>query len=133
MSVARWLFTLLSRVRPLAARVRSGSSWLILCVSLLGCTRAGASALLPSLQLGVVARRLAHAESGATRGASERWDAVALVSVQFRSRTVAAELPVRAELSPETWIAPCDADDFICLQEAADAEQELQDAFGDLQ
>jgi hypothetical protein len=97
-----------------------------------GCTRASASALLPSISLGLLARRTAQwiATDGA---ASERWHALALVALQFRPRSAAADLPVRAELAPETWIAPCDADDFICLQEAADAEQELRDAFGPLQ
>src|SRR5689334_421541 len=63
-----------------------------------GCTRASASALLPSISLGLLARRTAQwiATDGA---ASERWHALALVSLQFRPRSVASELPVRAELA----------------------------------
>lgn len=131
MSVARVVHA--PEVRRLAAH----GQCCVLLVALLaglqaGCTRASASALLPSISLGLLARRTAQwiASDGA---ASERWHALALVSLQFRPRSVAADLPVRAELAPETWIAPCDADDFICLQEAADAEQELRDALGELQ
>jgi hypothetical protein len=96
------------------------------------CTRASAAALLPSISLGVLARRAVQLTSSEALGA-ERWHAVALVALQFRPRSVAAELPLRAELMPETWIAPCDTEDFICLEEAAEAEQELRDAFGELQ
>ena len=99
----------------------------------LGCTRASVAALLPSLSLAVAAQRSGRAEAGAEHGATQRWDAIALVSLQFRPRSIAMELPARGELAPETWIAPCDSDDFICLQEAADAEQELNQAFGELQ
>jgi hypothetical protein len=114
---------------------RAFGAWglLLVCTSVLGCTRASASAFLPSLQIGVVARRIGHLAAGAESSAVEHWDAIALVSVQFRPRSVAAELAVRGELAPETWIAPCDSDDVICLQEAADAEQELSDALGELQ
>lgn len=96
------------------------------------CTRASAAALLPTISLGVLARRAVQLTSA--RGLiDERWSAVALVALQFRPRSVAAELPLRAELMPETWVAPCDTDDFICLEEAAEAEQELRDALGELQ
>lgn len=121
--------------RHLATRGRRAGCALVLAL-LSGlhasCTRASASALLPSISLGLLARRSAR-WIASDSAASERWHALALVSLQFRPRSVAADLPVRAELAPETWIAPCDADDFICLQEAADAERELADAFGELQ
>lgn len=138
MSVARRSSSLVFNARPGAGRARLrrriwqlSAIGTLLCLS--GCARAALSSFLPSLSLGVVAHRLAHADSGTARGATERWDAVALVGLSFRPRPAAAQVPVRGELSPETWIAPCDDDDFICLQEAADAEQELRDAFGELQ
>ena len=97
------------------------------------CSRPGAAACLPVLELGVsVRRRAEHDEAAVLRG-SERWDSVALVGLRFRPVNPAATLPERGELLPETWIAPCDGDDTICLQEAADAEHEISAALGELQ
>jgi hypothetical protein len=119
-----------------APRLRARAARVLLLAFVAGllsaCTRASAAALLPTISLGVLARRAVQLTSSEAVVA-ERWHAVALVALQFRPRSVAAELPLRAELMPETWIAPCDAEDFVCLEEAAEAEQELRNAFGELQ
>jgi hypothetical protein len=133
MSVVVWLVRGAARFDRSWSYTARSLSLLLLAAWCSGCTRASAAAFLPSLQLGVTTRRIAQAAAGGQGGRSEPWDAVFLVSALFRSRTVAAELALRAELAPETWIAPCDADDFICLQEAADAEHELRDVLGELQ
>ena len=102
-------------------------------IALLGaCGRPSAASFVPSLELGVTVRRRADADALAREDA-QRWDTVALASLRFRALNPAAELPRLGELSPEAWIAPCDEDDVICLQEAAEAEHELAAALGELQ
>jgi len=101
--------------------------------SAVACSRPSVASWLPALELGVSVRRHADQRSGAQLETAQRWDTLALVSLRFRALNPAAELPVRGELAPETWLAPCDSDDEICLQEAADAEREIGAAFGELQ
>jgi hypothetical protein len=101
--------------------------------ALVACTRPAVASLLPVLELGCAARRRLSTRDGVQLHAERRWDTVAFVGLRFRPRSAAAELPVRAELAPETWLAPCDSDDLICLQEAADAETEIANALGELQ
>jgi hypothetical protein len=119
-----------------APRVRSVLLLIVLGVGAClaaGCSRPAAAAWLPVLDVGVSVRRRAQHDSGAALRGTERWDSVALVALRFRPVNPAAALPERGELLPETWIAPCDADDTICLQEAADAEGEIGAALGELQ
>lgn len=131
---------------PIAGRARGAPvSAVLLAPSLVGlllpalfaglltaCTRASAAALLPRVSLGVLAKHAVRA-TNSDGFAADRWQVLAQIALEFRPRSVAAELPLRAELMPETWIAPCDAEDFICLEEAAEAEQELRAALGELQ
>jgi hypothetical protein len=99
-----------------------------------GCTRASVASLLPTLDVGITAQHRRSSVTGTEGEHSERrWAAVAFVGLSFRRMTVAGELPLRAELAPETWIAPCDEDDVICLQEAIGAEREIAQALGELQ
>lgn len=98
-----------------------------------GCSRAGLSSFIPALELRVRAQH--HAAAAASDGmrSVQRWDAVAVVSLRFRAQRAAFEPPSRYEMAPEAWVAPCDADDVVCLQEAADAERELSALLGPLQ
>lgn len=99
-----------------------------------GCTRASIASLLPTLDVGITAQQRRSRVTGTDADHDERrWAAVAFVGLSFRRMTVAGELPLRAELAPETWIAPCDEDDAICLQEAIVAEREIAQALGELQ
>jgi hypothetical protein len=98
-----------------------------------GCGRAGVASFVPALELGIRARRSTDVLSAAQSESDRRWATSAFVGLRFRPFNAAAELPTRGELSPETWIAPCDMDDSICLQEAADAEHEVAAALGELQ
>jgi hypothetical protein len=101
-----------------------------LCVA---CSRPSAAPFLPMLELGVSVRRRAGHDRGLQPDATQHWDTVALVSLRFRPFNPAAALPERGELLPETWIAPCDPEDTICLQEATEAEREIGVALGELQ
>lgn len=98
-----------------------------------GCGRPGAASFVPALELGLRARRSLDVVSALQQDSDQRWVTSAFVGLRFRSFNAAAELPTRGELLPETWIAPCDGDDIICLQEAADAEREIATALGELQ
>jgi hypothetical protein len=98
-----------------------------------GCTRASVASLLPTLEVGILAQQRRAAVAGVEEQGQRRWAAVAFVALSFRPVRVASELPLRAELAPETWIAPCDEDDAECLQEASGAERELAEALGELQ
>jgi hypothetical protein len=99
-----------------------------------GCTRASVASLLPTLEVGILAQQRRAAMAGVEQEQGQRrWAAVAFVALSFRPVRVASELPLRAELAPETWIAPCDEDDVECLQEASAAERELAEALGELQ
>lgn len=101
---------------------------------LAGCTRAGAASLLPTLEIGILAQQRRAATAHAERDQDQRrWAAVGFVVLNFRPARPASELPLRAELAPETWVAPCDEDDAECLQEASAAESELARALGELQ
>jgi hypothetical protein len=91
------------------------------------------ASLLPALEIGCSARRELDTASAARSLDHQRWQAVGFVGLRFRARSVAADVPSRSELAPEAWLAPCDSDDEICLQEAADAEQEIATALGELQ
>jgi hypothetical protein len=112
---------------------RAARHWFLFIAAWLhvGCTRASVASLLPTLEIGVTAHQRRSSAAGSEP--EQRWAAVAFVGLSFRSLTVAGSLPSRAELAPETWIAPCDEDDVICLQEATGAEQELAQALGELQ
>jgi hypothetical protein len=96
-----------------------------------GCTRASIASLLPTLEVGVLAQQRGRALDGMEQ--EQRWSAAAFVALNFRPVRPASELPLRAELAPETWIAPCNEDDVECLQEASGAEREVADALGELQ
>ena len=107
---------------------------LVLAWSHVGCTRASVASLLPTLEIGIMAQQRRAAMAGMELDqAQRRWAAVAFVALSFRRLTVASELPLRTELAPETWIAPCDEDDVVCLEEAIGAERELAAALGELQ
>jgi hypothetical protein len=97
------------------------------------CGRPGAASCVPTLELGLRLRRRADVDQALAHDTAQRWDTIAMASLRFRALNPAAELPRLGELSPETWLAPCDEDDVICLQEAAEAERELAAALGDLQ
>jgi hypothetical protein len=105
---------------------------LLLAWGLSGCTRAGVAALLPSLELGVRAQRVALTQLALDQG-QQRWGGLAFIALSFRPVRPASQLPLRAELAPETWLAPCDEDDVECLQEASAAEHEISAALGELQ
>lgn len=99
-----------------------------------GCTRASIASLLPTLDVGLLAQHRRSTGAGLLGERDEqRWAAVAFVGFSFRPLNVASQLPLRAELAPETWIAPCDEDDVLCLEEAISAESELAQALGELQ
>jgi hypothetical protein len=99
-----------------------------------GCTRASVASLLPRLEIGILAQQRRAAMAGVEQEHGQRrWAAVAFVALNFQPVRVASELPLRAELAPETWMAPCDEDDVECLQEASAAERELAEALGELQ
>lgn len=96
------------------------------------CGKPGTASFVPALELGIRARR-SHDVSALQPDNDRRWQTHAFVGLRFCALNAAAELPTRGELLPETWIAPCDGDDIICLQEAADAEREIASALGELQ
>lgn len=105
----------------------------VACGGLGACGRPAFASLLPLLELGLSAQRVRTTGSSETGSETQRWGAVGFISLRFEPRTAAAQIPLRAELSPETWVLPCDADDVICLQEALETEAELARALGDLQ
>jgi len=115
-------------------KVPIGKALAFSCLGFTACTRPAVASLLPLLELGLSAHRLRSESSGSEReGADQRWHATAFIALRFKPRTVAAQIPLRADLAPETWLLPCDSDDVICLQEALEAETELARTMGELQ
>jgi hypothetical protein len=118
----------------LVRRAPQPAMGLLLASSLAGCTRASFASLLPTLEVGVVAQRQLDARMQLELDHGQRrWGAVAFVALSFRPVRPASQLPLRAELAPEAWLAPCDEDDVECLQEASAAEHEIAAALGELQ
>lgn len=104
------------------------------CLGSAACGRPAVASVLPLLELGFSAQRLRTDRlGGELDGADQRWRTMAFVALRFEPRIAAADIPLRAELSPETWVLPCDSDDVICLQEALEAEAELASSMGQLQ
>jgi hypothetical protein len=119
--------------RRSAASYFLGWVWVGVFAGGAGCTRASVASALPTLDVALVGSGRRSAASGADEHAERRWSAALFVGLSFRPVVAAAQLPLRAELAPETWILPCDDDDVICLQEAIGAESELSTALGELQ
>jgi hypothetical protein len=129
-SPARWGSGMVSRAGCplLGASVR-----VCLAGCLIACGASSSASFLPTVEFGVSLRQRGQADPSALHDARERLDIVAMASLRFRALNPAADLPRLGELLPETWLAPCDDDDVICLQEAAEAERELAAALGELQ
>lgn len=104
-------------------------SWSL--AALPGCSRATAASFFPKLDIQLTAQ---HAERALPLVREKAgWHVRVMALLRFQPRIAAQALPARAEFAPESWLAPCDADDPVCLEEAAELEPEMQNLLGELE
>lgn len=83
------------------------------------CSHPPKATLLPVVRVSVFAEHAYTQRAAALQRG--RWRATLLVSLRFQRRARVADIPTRADLSPELWYLPCSfdgsTDDISCLEE----------------